>query len=133
MFRDDKREDPDVLALCKEENAHCSAAMAGTEVRSNPSPLRLHSVCSLPLTSQRRVQELQAALFKEMRSRIQEDEETAPERTDGYYYYTRCVVPIGEKIKRLPQGQCCPIPLPTLAAPTAMWKGNSTRSSAAAS
>jgi hypothetical protein len=34
QIRDDDRQDADVIALCKEENAHCKEALKDTEVCS---------------------------------------------------------------------------------------------------
>ncbi|EDQ88026.1 uncharacterized protein MONBRDRAFT_37688 [Monosiga brevicollis MX1] len=63
-LRDDKREDPDMIKLCKAENAHVEEGMAGTE-------------------------DLREKLFKEMRGRIAEDDTSVPMRKGPYFYYTR--------------------------------------------
>jgi len=65
-FRDDERKDPDVIAHLESETKYCKAALADTE-------------------------ELQEELYKEMRGRIQEDDETVPVRDGGFYYYTRTI------------------------------------------
>ena len=58
------REDPEVLAYLASENRYTEALMAPTE-------------------------ELQEALFQEMRGRIRETDLSAPERLDGWLYYHR--------------------------------------------
>jgi len=65
-FRDDERKDPNVIAHLNAETAYCKAALADTEA-------------------------LQEELYKEMRGRIQEDDESVPVRDGGYYYYTRTI------------------------------------------
>merc|ERR1719502_2399020 len=59
-LRDDKREDPDMIKLCKAENAHVEEGMAGTE-------------------------DLREKLFKEMRGRIAEDDTSVPMRKGPYF------------------------------------------------
>jgi oligopeptidase B len=63
-LRDDERKDPDVVRHLEAENAYTRAALADTEA-------------------------LQAALYLEMRGRIQEADRSAPLRSHGFYYYTR--------------------------------------------
>ncbi|WIA19863.1 hypothetical protein OEZ85_005766 [Tetradesmus obliquus] len=63
-LRDDARKDPAVLSYLKEENAYTAAAMADT-------------------------QQLQDALYTEMRARIQEEDTSVATRYQGFYYYTR--------------------------------------------
>lgn len=63
-LRDDERESRDVIAHLEAENAYTKAVLADTEA-------------------------LQEALYKEMRGRIQEADRSAPQRSHGYYYYTR--------------------------------------------
>ena len=63
-LRDDKRENPEMLAYLKAENAYADAQMA-------------------PLKS------LQSRLVSELRSRIREDDSTAPTYSNGWWYYTR--------------------------------------------
>ncbi len=63
-LRDDKRENPEMLAYLKAENAYADAQMA---------PLKA----------------LEATLFAELRGRIQEDDSTAPSFSNGWWYYTR--------------------------------------------
>jgi oligopeptidase B len=58
------REDPAVIRYLEAENAYREAMMAHTEG-------------------------LQQTLFNEMRSRIKEDDTSAPFMSNGYYYYTR--------------------------------------------
>jgi len=65
-LRDDDRKDPEVVAHLKAETAHAKAALADTE-------------------------QLQEELCKELRARIQEADESAPQRHNGYYYYSRTV------------------------------------------
>lgn len=59
-----EKDNPEVLAYLKQENAYSEAAMADTA-------------------------ELQKKLFEEMKSRIKETDETAPAKLDDYYYYSR--------------------------------------------
>ncbi len=59
-----ERENPEVVAYLEQENSYREAIMKGTE-------------------------ELQDELFKEIRGRIKEDDESVPYRLDGYWYYTR--------------------------------------------
>ncbi|TVQ78079.1 MAG: S9 family peptidase [Flavobacteriales bacterium] len=59
-----ERENPEVIAYLEKENSYREAVMKGTE-------------------------ELQDELFKEIRGRIKEDDESVPYRLDGYWYYTR--------------------------------------------
>jgi len=59
-----ERENPEVIAYLEQENSYREAIMKGTE-------------------------ELQDELFKEIRGRIKEDDESVPYRLDGYWYYTR--------------------------------------------
>jgi hypothetical protein len=63
-LRDDSRTDEEVLNYLKAENEYMAAALAHT----------------VPLQEQ---------LFKEMKGRIQETDETVAVLKDGYYYYTR--------------------------------------------
>lgn len=63
-LRDDKRENPEMLAYLKAENAYADAQMA-------------------PLKS------LEEKLFAELRGRIKEDDASAPEFSNGWWYYTR--------------------------------------------
>eukprot|EP00887_Chlorella_sp_A99_P007435 scaffold2.g7435.t1 len=76
-LRDDEREDPAVLAYLQQENAYTKAVLADTE-------------------------DLQAELYREMRGRIQEADQSTPVRRgafvqcsapiaqfEGWYYYTR--------------------------------------------
>jgi len=63
-LRDDDRQLPEMVAHLKAETAYCKGVLSDTV-------------------------ELQESLFKEMRGRIQEDDETVPVRYGGYYYYTR--------------------------------------------
>jgi oligopeptidase B len=58
------REDPDVMAYLKAENAYFDTVMAHTR-------------------------DLQVSLYKEMRGRIKEDDQTVPQLDNGYYYYSR--------------------------------------------
>lgn len=60
------RESPDVIAYLEAENAHTEEAL---------SPFK----------------GLQGVLFEEMKSRIRQDEETAPYRRGDYFYYVRYV------------------------------------------
>jgi len=62
-LRDDSREDPAVLAHLRAENAYCAAALADTEA-------------------------LQAALFAEMKGRIQEADRSVPIPRGPYFYYS---------------------------------------------
>jgi oligopeptidase B len=59
-----ERENPEVIAYLEAENAHTAAAMAHTE-------------------------EIQAALFEEIRGRIKEDDSSVPFKDGEYFYYTR--------------------------------------------
>jgi oligopeptidase B len=63
-LRDDSRKNADMLAYLKAENAYADAMLAS----SKP---------------------LQEALFKEIVSRIKQDDSSVPVRQRGYYYYTR--------------------------------------------
>jgi oligopeptidase B len=63
-LRDDKRENPEMLADLKAENAYADAVLAPTKP-------------------------LQDKLFTEIVSRIKQDDSTVPYRQRGYYYYTR--------------------------------------------
>ncbi|MDO9454057.1 MAG: S9 family peptidase [Stagnimonas sp.] len=63
-LRDDKRENPEMLAYLKAENAYADAQMA---------PLKT----------------LQSRLVTELRSRLREDDSTAPTYSNGWWYYTR--------------------------------------------
>ena len=63
-LRDDKREDPDVLAYLNAENAYAKAVLAPTEA-------------------------LQKALFEEMKGRIKKDDSSVPVLRRGYWYYSR--------------------------------------------
>ena len=58
------RENPAVLAYLNAENAYTDSVMADTK-------------------------EFQESLYKELRGRIKEDDNSAPYFLDGYYYYTR--------------------------------------------
>ena len=58
------RENPEVIAYLEAENAYTEAVMAHTET-------------------------FQAALFEEMRARIDETDESVPYKLDDYWYYTR--------------------------------------------
>jgi oligopeptidase B len=60
------RDDPDTIRYLEAENAHTQAAMAPTA-------------------------DLQAQLFEEIKSRIQETDLTVPVRKGGWWYYTRTV------------------------------------------
>jgi oligopeptidase B len=59
-----ERENPEVIAYLEEENAYREHVMKETEA-------------------------LQDSLFKEIRGRIKEDDESVPYRLDGYWYFTR--------------------------------------------
>lgn len=59
-----ERDNPEVIAYLEAENAYCAAQMAP-------------------------VQDLQAALVREIRGRIQEQDESVPYLDNGYYYYVR--------------------------------------------
>ncbi len=59
-----ERENPDTVAYLEAENAHTAAAMA-------------------------HVQELEEALFEEIKGRIKQTDMSVPYRRDDYYYYTR--------------------------------------------
>ncbi|KAK9830261.1 hypothetical protein WJX72_010654 [[Myrmecia] bisecta] len=63
-LRDDERTNPEVLAHLKVETAYAKQVLADTE-------------------------QLQEALYNEMRGRIQEADQSAPQRHEGYYYYSR--------------------------------------------
>ncbi|MCA1779435.1 MAG: S9 family peptidase [Xanthomonadaceae bacterium] len=63
-MRDDKRRDPDVLGWLESENRYTQSMLEKN-------------------------QDLQRVLVDEMRSRIQQDETSAPYLDDGYWYYTR--------------------------------------------
>ncbi|PSC70317.1 Protease 2 [Micractinium conductrix] len=63
-LRDDEREAPDVIAHLKAEAAYTKAVLADTEG-------------------------LQETLYKEMRGRIQEADQSAPVRFGRFFYYTR--------------------------------------------
>ena len=63
-IRDDDRKDPAVLAHIDAENKYTAAALAPTEA-------------------------VQGRLFKEMRGRIQETDQSVATRRDGFWYYTR--------------------------------------------
>jgi oligopeptidase B len=63
-LRDDKRENPEMLADLKAENAYADAVLA---------PLK----------------PLQDKVFNEIVSRIKQDDSSVPYRQRGYYYYTR--------------------------------------------
>src|SRR5206468_13018610 len=63
-LRDDTRKDPQMLAYLNDENAYADAVLAPTKP-------------------------LQDELFKEMVSRIKEDDSSVPYHLRGYYYYTR--------------------------------------------
>lgn len=63
-LRSDSRDDAEVLAYLKAENAYCAEVLADT-------------------------QGLQKDLYKEMRGRIQEADTSAPVPRDGYFYYRR--------------------------------------------
>jgi len=63
-LRDDARKDPRVLEHLAKENEYTRAMLADTEA-------------------------LQEALYREMRGRIKEEDQSVPERSHGYYYYTR--------------------------------------------
>jgi oligopeptidase B len=59
-----ERENPDVIDYLKAENEYTEAALKPTE-------------------------DLQEKLFKEMKNRIKEDDQSVPYKKNGYYYYTR--------------------------------------------
>lgn len=63
-LRDDQRENPEMLAYLKAENAYADTQMA---------PLKA----------------LEDKLFAELRGRIKEDDASAPEFSNGWWYYTR--------------------------------------------
>ncbi|CAL8468613.1 g8153 [Coccomyxa elongata] len=63
-LRDDDRENPEVLDHLRAETAYAKQVLADTEG-------------------------LQEELYKELRGRIQEADQSVPLREDGYYYYTR--------------------------------------------
>ncbi|MCF8275494.1 MAG: S9 family peptidase [Flavobacteriales bacterium] len=58
------RENPEVIKYLEEENAYTENALADTK-------------------------QLQEDLYKEMRARIKEDDESVPYKDNGYFYYTR--------------------------------------------
>lgn len=66
------RENPDVMAYLKAENAYTDTVMAHTR-------------------------DLQEKLFQEMKGRIKEDDQSVPQLDNGYYYYNRT-----EKDKQYP-------------------------------
>ena len=59
-----EREDPEVIAYLKEENAYTKEQLAHTDA-------------------------LQAELFEEMKGRIKQNDESVPYKLDDYYYYRR--------------------------------------------
>lgn len=59
-----ERENPDVIKYLEEENGYTAAALSDTK-------------------------QFQDNLYKEMRGRIKEDDESVPYLDNGYYYYTR--------------------------------------------
>lgn len=59
-----ERENPEVTTYLEEENAYTETVMADTE-------------------------QFQEDLYKEMRGRIKEDDESVPYKDNGYFYYTR--------------------------------------------
>lgn len=63
-LRDDARKDPEVLAYLNAENAWLESRLAPAKA-------------------------LRAALFEELKGRIQEDDSTPPVRLNGWWYYTR--------------------------------------------
>ncbi|KAK9831069.1 hypothetical protein WJX74_002118 [Apatococcus lobatus] len=63
-LRDDKRENPEVIRHLEEETQYARAVLADTEG-------------------------LQDKLYKEMRGRIQEEDQSTPLREKGYFYYSR--------------------------------------------
>lgn len=63
-LRSDSRDDPEVLAYLKAENAYCAEALADTL-------------------------DLQKQLYKEMRGRIQEADTSTAVPKDGFFYYRR--------------------------------------------
>lgn len=63
-LRDDARKNPAVLEHLARENAHTKAVLSDTE-------------------------QLQEELYREMRGRIQEADQSVPTRYHGYFYYTR--------------------------------------------
>jgi len=65
-LRDDQRKDPEVLGYLNAENAYTDAVMAHT-------------------------QPAQDALYRELTSRIQQDDSTVPARKNGWWYYARYV------------------------------------------
>lgn len=62
-MRDDKRENPEILAHLEAENAYTNASLAHTDA-------------------------LQKSLFEELKSRIQKDDNSVPVKTGGYFYST---------------------------------------------
>jgi oligopeptidase B len=63
-LRDDKREDPEMLAYIKAENAYADAAMA-------------------------HVRPLQEKVYQEIIGRLQQDDSSVPYLLNGYWYYRR--------------------------------------------
>ena len=63
-LRDDSREDPEMLAYIKAENAYADAVLAPTKA-------------------------LQDTLYKEIVGRIKQDDSSVPYRLRGYHYYSR--------------------------------------------
>src|SRR3546814_6696769 len=63
-LRDDSREDPEMLAYLKAENAYADAVLAPTKP-------------------------LQAKLYEEIVGRIKQDDSSVPYRLRGYHYYSR--------------------------------------------
>jgi oligopeptidase B len=63
-LRDDKRQNPEMLAYLAAENAYTDAQMAHTKP-------------------------MQELLYQELAGRIKQDDATVPVRRDGYWYYTR--------------------------------------------
>ncbi|KAK9847217.1 hypothetical protein WJX84_005200 [Apatococcus fuscideae] len=63
-LRDDTREDPEVIRHLEEETKYARAVLADTE-------------------------DVQDKLYKEMRGRIQEEDQTTPLRYKGHFYYSR--------------------------------------------
>jgi len=82
-MRSDSRDDKHVLAHLKAENEYVKAVLSDTEG-------------------------LQTTIFKEMKGRIQETDQSAPLRKAGYYYYSRTVQGQQYRIhcrRRLPPSQ----------------------------
>jgi len=85
-LRDDERKDAAVIEHLSAETAHCRAVLSDTD-------------------------SLQEALFKEMRGRIKEDDETVPVRDGGYYYYSRTLKDTQYRVRcrrRVPPGAGAP-------------------------